>query len=268
MMAAACATPYQASGFRGGYEDRDLGGGRWMISVEVNSYTSRSTAAEYTYRRAGELCPYGFDLIDADRSSRNFYASFDGGKTVQNMPKSSAMLIVQCRSPVLAPRPVYVSGPPSGASEPRADAGDPQTWTPERPPRWAPGEQPAPAPAPSTPTPPTTSAGLPTKLLIFGGANHRTFLGCLCSEFDSDSVLNKYGTFGNPYSSETIWNKYGDYGSRYSDTSVCNRYATNPPVVVTSAGDFMGFLTLDRYKSGAITEPAVLAWLEKTVCEQ
>lgn len=90
---AACATPYQAKGFRGGYEETRLGADRWMINVEVNSYTSRSTAIEYTYRRAAELCPQGFDPIDADRSER--VVSYNG----QDYAKPNAVLVVQCKPP-------------------------------------------------------------------------------------------------------------------------------------------------------------------------
>lgn len=111
---------------------------------------------------------------------------------------------------------------------------------------------------------PTTSG----KLLVFGGRDHKKFLGCVCGEYDADSILNTYGSFGNRYSTDTIWNKYGDYGSPYSNTSVCNEYASNPPVVVTDAGVFVGYLTLNRSKTGAITEPDVLTFLEKTVCEK
>ena len=47
-------------------------------------------------------------------------------------------------------------------------------------------------------------------LLLFGGTNHRTFLGCLnCSKHDSVSVCNKYGNFGSKYNSdsnlESLW---------------------------------------------------------------
>lgn len=73
---------------------------------------------EYTYRRAKELCPGGFTPIDADRSSSDFYVAT--GNTVQNMPKSSASLVVQC-SPyqAVAPQPpppmaAPPSPPPSG----------------------------------------------------------------------------------------------------------------------------------------------------------
>jgi hypothetical protein len=89
---SGCATPYQSKGFRGGYTSRPLGPSRWIIEVKVNSYTSRSTAIEYSYRRAAELCPGGFDPIDADRSTRDY----DMNGT--NMPKTTAVLVVECRS--------------------------------------------------------------------------------------------------------------------------------------------------------------------------
>lgn len=117
----------------------------------------------------------------------------------------------------------------------------------------------------ATPTPPP-AIGQPARLLVFGGKKHDVFLGCLCGETESDSVLNKYGEFGSPYRSESIWNHYGDYGSRYRDTSVCYRFASSPPVVVTDGGDFIGYLTIDKSKPGAITDARVVEWLETVVC--
>ncbi len=71
------------------------------------------------------------------------------------------------------------------------------------------------------------------KLMIFGGTNHETYLGCLnCSESAADSMLNKYGSHGSPYSAESIFNHYGQFGSRYSTGSPCNQYSTDPPVIV------------------------------------
>lgn len=92
--ALASATPYQEKGFRGGFETTDLGGGRYMISVEVNGYTNRNTAIEYTYRRAAEVCPAGYDVVDNDRAGRY---------------KATAMLVVQCRT---AAAPQSTNGPP------------------------------------------------------------------------------------------------------------------------------------------------------------
>lgn len=70
------------------------------------------------------------------------------------------------------------------------------------------------------------------ELLIFGGQNHKVFLGCLnCSKYESNSVFNNYGTHGSKYSAESIFNTYGEYGSKYSSFSACNPYASDPPVI-------------------------------------
>jgi hypothetical protein len=102
----------------------------------------------------------------------------------------------------------------------------------------------------------------PSKLMIFGGAGHRTYLGCLnCGEYGNDSVTNQYSNFGSPYSPTSIANQFGDYGSPYSMYSACNPYATDPPVVVDSAGNFYGRLTVNAYNSQRIQSAAWLTGL-------
>lgn len=101
------------------------------------------------------------------------------------------------------------------------------------------------------------------ELLIFSDENPRVFLGCLsCSEYDSRSVKNEYGSFGNPYSSTSIASSYGKYGSAYSSTSACNQYATSPPLVVDGNGTYYGRLSLNTFKQGQLAGSAVIAWLE------
>jgi len=58
----------------------------------------------------------------------------------------------------------------------------------------------------------TTAAQAQTpELLLFGGDNHKTFLGCLnCDRFDSRSVCNGFGDHGSHFSSESIWNRFSD----------------------------------------------------------
>lgn len=107
------------------------------------------------------------------------------------------------------------------------------------------------------------------KMMIFGGPDHKTYLGCLtCSKFEADSVLNRYGEHGSPYSGESIWNRYSDYGSRYSSYGVCNRYATDPPVIVDSQGTFYGRLTLNRYHAQLGVGGQLQDWLADTVCAE
>lgn len=105
------------------------------------------------------------------------------------------------------------------------------------------------------------------KIMIFGGKDHEVYLGCLsCSEYDADSVLNKFGEHGSTYSSESIWNPYEDYGSHYSDLGACNAYSSNPPVIVDDKGNYYGRLTLNRYHSEIGAGSQLLPWLKKTVC--
>ena len=71
-------------------------------------------------------------------------------------------------------------------------------------------------------------------LHIYGGDNHDVYLGCLTS---------------SPYDSKSIWNEYGTYGNEYSSYSPWNEYASNPPVIVDKEGKFYGYFTVNKYKS-------------------
>lgn len=87
-------------------------------------------------------------------------------------------------------------------------------------------------------------------LHIYGGDNHDVYLGCLTSSpYDSKSIWNEYGTYGNEYNSKSIWNEYGTYGNEYSSYSPWNEYASNPPVIVDKEGKFYGYFTVNKYKS-------------------
>ena len=91
-------------------------------------------------------------------------------------------------------------------------------------------------------------------LLLFGGNSHDDFLGCYdCSKYDSDSICNKYGTYGSKYNSDSIWNKYGTYGSKYSTSSPWNKYSSgnDVPVLVDRSGNFYGYFTINCYRGDA-----------------
>ncbi len=91
VLCAASATPYQESGFRGGVSHRALGPHSYSITAEGNGFTKRSTIVEYTHRRASELCPNGYDVMDKDSNTQTYAC----GKN--DCDKSDAALIVQCR---------------------------------------------------------------------------------------------------------------------------------------------------------------------------
>lgn len=104
------------------------------------------------------------------------------------------------------------------------------------------------------------------KFMVFGGADHRTYLGCLnCSEYAADSVLNSYGTYGSSFSMTSVYNSFGEYGSQFSMYSACNPFASDPPVIVDQAGNFYGRLTVNAFNSEQVHDQTVLQWLTK-VC--
>src|ERR1039457_5629615 len=87
-----------------------------------------------------------------------------------------------------------------------------------------------------------------TPLLLFGGANHKTFLGCLtCSRTNADSIANKFGTYGSKFSAESIFNRFSDYGSKFSDYGICNKFANDPPVIVDQEGNYYDRLTMNKF---------------------
>ena len=115
-----------------------------------------------------------------------------------------------------------------------------------------------------------TATPMPTTvtLHLLGGSNHDVYLGCLtCSAWHADSVHNEFGQYGSRFSSTSIFNNFGTYGSPYSNESACNTFATSPPGVYDEDSAYYGELTLNQYRVDAIRDPAVLDWLQNTVCE-
>jgi hypothetical protein len=105
------------------------------------------------------------------------------------------------------------------------------------------------------------------KLMIFGGPDHRTYLGCLsCLETGSDSVFNEFGEHGSRYRPESIWNRYGQFGSSYSPYSACNELATDPPVIVDQGGTAYGRLTVNRVNRNIGMGTRFYDWLTSDVC--
>jgi len=82
-------------------------------------------------------------------------------------------------------------------------------------------------------------ATIGTELYIYGGKNSKEFLGKLnASKYDSESIWNTYGTYGNKYNSKCIWNKYGEYGNSYNSYCPFNKYGSNPPFCLINKASF------------------------------
>jgi len=101
------------------------------------------------------------------------------------------------------------------------------------------------------------------KLLIFGGASHEVYLGCLCEGRNPDSVFNLAGEFGSDLSTTSLRNKFAPYGSNHEDTSACDANAKHPPSVVASDGKSLGLLTLNASLKKRIAAPSVADWLAR-----
>ena len=93
------------------------------------------------------------------------------------------------------------------------------------------------------------SAAQSTKaLLLFGGEDHKIFLGCLnCAGTSNTSVCNEFGQYGSQYQSESIWNEYGHFGSEYSSQSPWNEYSNDAPIIVDKDGNSYGYFSANEY---------------------
>ena len=85
------------------------------------------------------------------------------------------------------------------------------------------------------------------------------YLGKITNKYNSDSIFNKYGTYGSKYGSDSIWNKYGSYGSPYNNQSVASIYTSTPPMMLKDR-NVIGYLSKNKNKSGVI-DPLILGIL-------
>ena len=83
-------------------------------------------------------------------------------------------------------------------------------------------------------------------------ANDGKYLGKVANEYDTDSILNEYGTYGSAYSVDSIWNEYGIYGSEYSSNSSFNEYTSTPPALVKN-GRAIAYLTVNKYLQNPVS---------------
>lgn len=78
------------------------------------------------------------------------------------------------------------------------------------------------------------------------------YLGRFTNRFDSQSVLNEYGTYGSRYSSTSTNNEYGTYGSPYSSLSARNPYASRPPLIVKN-GQVLAYYSVNSIKTPRVS---------------
>jgi hypothetical protein len=96
-----CATPYQKSGFTGGYTDKHLRDDLYFVEFAGNGVISRAQVAEYFYRRAREVCTENgysdYRVVDPkDNSVQSFYGSNNGIVSVATINKPVMSGFVNC----------------------------------------------------------------------------------------------------------------------------------------------------------------------------
>jgi hypothetical protein len=93
----------------------------------------------------------------------------------------------------------------------------------------------------------TAAQGQTRKIMIFGGADHKTYLGCLnCARSSRESIFNEAGEYGHCAGalSDNLFcrgplKEFGSVGP-FHDLSACGSSASNPPVIVDELGGYYG----------------------------
>jgi hypothetical protein len=96
-------------------------------------------------------------------------------------------------------------------------------------------------------TAPRPEAQATKAMLLFGGEDHKIFLGCLnCVDTSETSVCNDVGRYGSEVSRNSIWNEVGPYGSEVSSTSPWNEVSQDAPIIVDRAGRSYGYFSANN----------------------
>ena len=91
---------------------------------------------------------------------------------------------------------------------------------------------------------PRAEAQATKAMLLFGGHDHKMFLGCLnCVDTSDASVCNDVGKYGSDVEENSIWNDVGPYGSDVSPTSPWNDVSQDAPIIVDREGKSYGYFS-------------------------
>lgn len=97
-------------------------------------------------------------------------------------------------------------------------------------------------------------------LILFGGVNHKVFLGCLnCSDISSQSICNGFGNYGSPLNPNSIWDEFGTYGSEFNPFSPWNSFSDNAPIIVDGDGNSYGYFSMNESHHDRTQIPWVLS---------
>lgn len=101
---------------------------------------------------------------------------------------------------------------------------------------------------------PTINGDIQGPLKLIADDSKQTYLGILTTnKFDSESIFNEFGTYGNPFSSKSIYNEFGTYGGEFSQYSPFNKFSSKPPLIVDADGNVVGRLSVNEFVIGAVS---------------
>ncbi|MDB4906277.1 MAG: hypothetical protein JWO05_1061 [Gemmatimonadetes bacterium] len=89
---------------------------------------------------------------------------------------------------------------------------------------------------------------------IYG--NDGVYLGRLTNQFDAESILNQFGSYGGQFGTYSMYNTFGQYGSAFSALSAFNTLTATPPLLFVN-GNFAAFVTKNTIKVPRV-DPAAL----------
>jgi hypothetical protein len=114
---------------------------------------------------------------------------------------------------------------------------------------------------------PRANAQATKALLLFGGKDHKTFLGCLnCADTSASSVCNDLGEYGSDLQPDSIWNNLGRFGNDLNSESPWNDLSNDAPIIVDTDGKSYGYFSTntlhhDRTRIGWLV--AILDYYER-----
>jgi len=111
-------------------------------------------------------------------------------------------------------------------------------------------------------------------MFIFAQDDKQQYLGKITTnKFDSESIINEFGSYGSEFSSTSIRNEFSTYGSEFGTYSAYNEFASYPPIVYkweSSSQSYiaMAYLTKNTLKTPALDPDILIAVLESDECNQ
>ncbi len=92
-----------------------------------------------------------------------------------------------------------------------------------------------------------------------------TFLGKLSpNRFDSESIFNAFGPYGNKFSSNSLFNKFSTYGNQFNELSPYNKFSKKPPKLIVK-GELVAYLTANNSIRPRVDPEELMAWAERNV---